>query len=158
MIWWWHKYYVLRRRSGRVHNKLIAKSIITGFLNCIAARKACLQLAYSVYKRVWDDDYQTYFYWNQKGSKDATTSTWQRPLIFLNEQEPPLVGSIDASWWYWSGLVIRSGVKAPVYPDFVWLNTSTEVEITLYLKLFKTGDQEFSVALTRNYNTLNTNF
>lgn len=51
--------------------------------------QSVLARARETYVRVWDADYELYYYWDTRLGKDASgATTWDKPCVFLNEEEP----------------------------------------------------------------------
>mmetsp|Transcript_11435 Transcript_11435/g.11079 ORF Transcript_11435/g.11079 Transcript_11435/m.11079 type:complete len:466 (-) Transcript_11435:73-1470(-) len=84
-IYWCLKNDCSRRRKKRDISTTIAITIINSFLRCILARNIILLIAKNSYRRIYDNDYDSYFYWNL----NTNTSVWEKPKIFMSD-EPPL--------------------------------------------------------------------
>jgi hypothetical protein len=63
-----------------------ATKILQTFARCILARKILMMKANATYRRIWDDDYQTYYYANITNG----LTSWEKPSVFLNTEEPPV--------------------------------------------------------------------
>jgi hypothetical protein len=86
---WYLKKDCSRRRPAPVTDKMAAAIIIDMFLRCVVARKRVLARANEVYRRIFDDEYSVYFYWNTVTRR----STWTKPGLFLYAEPPMFVKS-----------------------------------------------------------------
>jgi hypothetical protein len=68
-----------------VHEPDDAALVLTGFFKCIVSRAVVVRKASATYRRVYDEDYQTYFY----AHLFTGESSWEKPKVFLT-CEPPL--------------------------------------------------------------------
>ena len=76
-----------RRRKNRIVNKMEASVVITNFFRCIRARVRVVKVAKQVYARVWDSDYEQYFYSNLLNGE----SSWSKQKILLCQDVPLLI-------------------------------------------------------------------
>lgn len=70
----------------------MASEVLSGFLRCVLARRRVLGTAMQVYRRVWDEEYETFYYANTRSGE----TTWTKPKLFLLE-EPPVYVEMDAN-------------------------------------------------------------
>lgn len=68
-----------------MHDQDDAAQVLIGFFQCISARAIVVKRASEIYRRVYDDDFQTYFYVNLSNGE----SSWDKPKVFLTS-EPSL--------------------------------------------------------------------
>lgn len=75
-----------RRRRSRIIDSSAARGVVAAFLRCVAARGRLRVLADLRYRRVWDEEYGTYFYADTRTGQ----TSWNKPACFL-EREPPVL-------------------------------------------------------------------
>jgi hypothetical protein len=78
-------------------------TVLQGFFRCIHARTVVLREGDATYRRVWDPEYNTYYYANVV---DEST-TWTKPSFFM-QAEPPLHVDPDISGGVRNPLLLRS--------------------------------------------------
>lgn len=76
----------IRARSIPVYEIEEAAQVLINFFRCILARVWTVRKAADIYRRVYDDDYDTYFYVHCLSGE----SSWEKPKVFLTS-EPPLM-------------------------------------------------------------------
>lgn len=81
---------LVRCRSLPVHEMDDASNVIIGFFRCVGARKRVMRAALSIYFRVYDEEYNTHFYVNQRTGESA----WTKPRVLLTN-EPMILLSED---------------------------------------------------------------
>jgi hypothetical protein len=66
-----------RRRRGLIKTQREAVPVLQMFGRCIIARKVAVILAKEVFRRIYDDEFNTYFYYNLPTGQ----STWTKPSV-----------------------------------------------------------------------------
>ena len=68
---------VYRRRTAAISTIRMAVPILQGFGRCVIARKRVVLRAKEVFRRVFDDEFNTYYYVNMS----TKHSTWTKPKV-----------------------------------------------------------------------------
>ena len=79
---WYLKTACRRRRPDVITHRVGAAGVIQGFVRCALARRRVVARAQEVYRRIYDDEYQVYFYWNTVTKK----SEWSKPSVLLSNE------------------------------------------------------------------------
>jgi hypothetical protein len=81
-----------RRRKIQVNDIRDAARVVAGLFRCVRARRRVMDAAKQRYARVWDPDYNQYFYSNLV----TGDSSWSKPAVLLSG-EVPLMLTDDVS-------------------------------------------------------------
>ena len=90
---WYLKAGCGRRRPDVINHRVRAAGVIQGFIRCVLARRRLVRRAQEVYRRIYDEEYEVYFYWNTVTKR----SEWQKPRLFLSTEPPLFVPDDDSS-------------------------------------------------------------